>query len=132
MKKHIRHIIDEIVKEKQNKLDNGPIDITSDQLWKYSGVIEPYDEDYAAVMQESHERKHFMAYYKLRVNNRNIFLLLNKRESKLIDYFYKNSNSLTIAQMSKDLKCSRNYLEDTIVKHLKIQKNDKKNTGRLP
>jgi len=53
MKKHIRYIIDQMIKEKQNKKDNGPIDLTADQLWKYSGEIEEYAKDYKALILES-------------------------------------------------------------------------------
>jgi len=40
MNENTRHIIDQMVKEKQHKKDNGPIVLTADQLWKYSGEIE--------------------------------------------------------------------------------------------
>jgi len=53
MKKHIRYIIDQMIKEKQNKKDNGPIDLTADQLWKYSGEVEKYAKDYKALILES-------------------------------------------------------------------------------
>ena len=41
MKEDIRHIIDQMVKEKEYKKNNGPIEVTADQLWKYSGEVEP-------------------------------------------------------------------------------------------
>tara|TARA_B100000902_G_C27170788_1_gene843718 strand:- start:326 stop:526 length:201 start_codon:yes stop_codon:yes gene_type:complete len=41
MNKDIRHIIDQMVKEKEYKKNNGPIEVTADQLWKYSGEVEP-------------------------------------------------------------------------------------------
>ena len=53
MKKHIRYIIDQMIKEKQDKKDNGPIDLTADQLWKYSGEVEKYAKDYKALILES-------------------------------------------------------------------------------
>ena len=34
--------------------------------------------------------------------------------------------------MSKDLGYSNDYIEKVISKHLKIQKDDKNNTGELP
>lgn len=41
MNKNTRHIIDQMIKEKEYKKNNGPIEVTADQLWKYSGKVEP-------------------------------------------------------------------------------------------
>lgn len=45
MKKR-HHVAIQLEKEKQNRLDNGPIELTADQLWKYSGKIEEPSKDY--------------------------------------------------------------------------------------
>tara|TARA_Y100000401_G_scaffold98966_1_gene87020 strand:+ start:191 stop:382 length:192 start_codon:yes stop_codon:yes gene_type:complete len=47
MKEHIRAVIDEMVAKKEHKKNNGPIELTADQLWKYSGKVEPDTVDYA-------------------------------------------------------------------------------------
>jgi len=52
-----QHVIDQILKEQQHKKDNGPIDMTADQLWKYSGQIEKYNDNYKALILESIEIK---------------------------------------------------------------------------
>ena len=52
MKKETREFIDELIKLKQDKIDNGPIDITADQLWKYSGEIEEYTNGYKELVNE--------------------------------------------------------------------------------
>ena len=126
------HIIKQMIEEQQWQKDNGPIVLTADQMWKYSGKIEPYNEEYVHLMQEEHERTNFLRYYKKRIRNKDIYLLLNSAESRIVDYFYKTCNSLTIVDMSKDLGYSNDYIEKVISKHLKIQKDDKNNTGELP
>ena len=52
MNSNIRAIINEMIAKKQNKLDNGPIDVTVDQLWKYSGEIEDESEHYKQLIIE--------------------------------------------------------------------------------
>tara|TARA_R100001463_G_scaffold122377_1_gene178860 strand:- start:189 stop:470 length:282 start_codon:yes stop_codon:yes gene_type:complete len=46
MSKKRHHLAIQLEKEKQERLDNGPIELTADQLWKYSGRIEQYSKDY--------------------------------------------------------------------------------------
>ena len=114
------------------KKNNGPIDMTVDQLWKYSGKVEPNTVEYANLMAEQKERRQFLRYYKKRLKKKDIFLLLNATESRIIDYFYKTNSNLSLVQMSEDLGHSKTYISKIISKHLKIQKNDKNNTGKLP
>ena len=45
MKAETKYIIDQMIKEKEYKKNNGPIEITADQLWKYSGEIEETNPD---------------------------------------------------------------------------------------
>ena len=99
MHKDTRYVIDEMLAKAKEKKDNGTITISADNLWKYSGEVEPYNDDYARLMQENHETRHFMDYYKLRIKNKNIYLLLNSKERKVIDYFYQNCNTLKITDM---------------------------------
>ena len=123
MKKHVRQVIEDLKEEQQWKKDNGPIDITADQLWKYSGEVEESIED----LDECDI--HFVKYYRRKIKNKNIYLLLNKTESKIIDYFYKVSDKKTIDEIAKDLNTNAHKIRQTISKHLKIMKNDKNNTG---
>jgi hypothetical protein len=46
MSKKRHHLAVQLEKEKQERLDNGPIELTVDQLWKYSGRIEEISKDY--------------------------------------------------------------------------------------
>jgi|21_taG_2_1085346.scaffolds.fasta_scaffold13746_4 CRISPR/Cas system endoribonuclease Cas6 (RAMP superfamily) len=132
MEDNIKYVIQELRNKIQDRKDNGPINMTADDLWKYSGKIEPYNEEYAHLMQEERERKSFLRYYKKRIKKRNIYLLLNACESRIIDYFYRTCQNLTTVQMAKDLGHCKVYVSNIISKHLKIQKNDKNNTGELP
>lgn len=59
MKPETRYIIDQMIKEKQYKKDNGPIDMTADQLWKYSGEVEPTSPDIIGYEQEIKKIKRF-------------------------------------------------------------------------
>jgi DNA-directed RNA polymerase specialized sigma subunit len=121
MKRH--HVAQQMLEEQQYKKDNGPIDIVIDQLWKYSGETEKTSVDFEEF------DINFRSYYRKRIKERNIYLLLNKKESKIIDYFYQNSNTRTIQQMGKDLGISGTTIQQTISKHIKIQRDDTKNTG---
>ena len=126
------HVAQQILDEQQYQKDNGPIVKTADQLWRYSGKVDPYNEEYTNILQDENERKHFLRYYKQRIKNRNIYLLLNAQESRIIDYFYKTNSKLSLVQMSKDLGHCKVHISKVISKHLKIQKNDKNHTGELP
>ena len=121
MKKR-HHVAVQMEEEQQWQKDNGPIVKTADQLWKYSGEIEDSLENL-----EQYDLS-FIRYYKKRIKEKNIYILLNKKESIIIDYFYKNCNS-SLKQISKDLQISLTKISQIISKHLKIIKNDKKNTG---
>jgi|10_taG_2_1085330.scaffolds.fasta_scaffold37757_2 hypothetical protein len=44
MKPDTRKVIEEMKAKKQYKKDNGPIEKTADELWKYSGEIEEENE----------------------------------------------------------------------------------------
>ena len=58
MKEHIRAVIDEMVAKKEHKKNNGPIELTPDQLWKYSGKVEPDTVDYALHLESIKNWKH--------------------------------------------------------------------------
>ena len=59
MEKSTRHIIDQMIKEKQHKKDNGPIDMTTDQLWKYSGEIEETNSNFVKYEEEKKKIKRY-------------------------------------------------------------------------
>jgi len=120
--KERHHVAQQIFDKQQHQKDNGPIEMTADQLWKYSGEIEEIDPNL------NEDNVYFVKYYKKRIQDKDIYILLNKKESLIIDYFYRNCNS-SIVQMSEDLQISLTTISQTISKHLKIMKNDKNNTG---
>ena len=51
--KERHHVAEQMLKEQQYKKDNGPITVTVDQIWKYSGKIEEYDNNYKNLILES-------------------------------------------------------------------------------
>jgi hypothetical protein len=46
------HLAIQLEKEKQEQKNNGPIVLTADQLWKYSGKIEETNPDYYELVKE--------------------------------------------------------------------------------
>ena len=119
MKTNLRHhVAQQLLDEQQWKKDNGPIVKTADQLWKYSGEVEQVSENYDP------DNLNFSRYYRRRIKNRNIYLLLNSTESRIIDYFYQTSNIKTIHQMGEDLGVSPSTIQNTFRKHIKIQNYD--------
>jgi hypothetical protein len=48
-----------MVKEKQHKKDNGPIILTADQLWKYSGEIEETNSNFIKYEEEKKKIKRY-------------------------------------------------------------------------
>lgn len=64
MKESTRKFIEQLKKEKQDKIDNGPIEKTADQLWKYSGQIEEENENlklYNAHHDKAYDRANWEA-----------------------------------------------------------------------
>tara|TARA_R100000231_G_C5227774_1_gene135625 strand:- start:141 stop:335 length:195 start_codon:yes stop_codon:yes gene_type:complete len=51
-KTETKYIIDQIIKQKEYKKNNGPIEMTADQLWKYSGKVEPTSPEVIRYEQE--------------------------------------------------------------------------------
>ena len=45
-KKLVEYFVKECKEKIEEKKNNGPITITADQMWKYSGKVEEEDEDY--------------------------------------------------------------------------------------
>ena len=48
-----------MIKEKEYKKNNGPIEITADQLWKYSGEIEETNPDIILMQEEMKKIKRY-------------------------------------------------------------------------
>ena len=133
MKDETRAIIDEMVRQKQHQKDNGPIVKTADQLWKYSGEIEENTEEYDSYLRVQNEpilnAESFAHYYKKKIKEKNIYLFLSPIESKIIECFYRNCNTMTIPEMAAETGKSKDYIKKVIEKHIKIQQDDKKDPG---
>lgn len=63
MKESTRAVIDEMVAKKEYDKHNGPIQLTSDQLWKYSGQIEGINLDYYKYEKEVRKLKRYKQKY---------------------------------------------------------------------
>ena len=130
------HVAVQMEEEQQWQKDNGPIVKTADQLWKYSGETEEYTEEfdvYLRLEQASNMKTNeFNSYYKQKIKDKDIYLFLTRAESKVIDCFYKNCNTMTIPEMAIDTGRSKDYIKRVIEKHIKIQQDDKKYTSKRP
>jgi len=49
------HVAQQMLKEQQEKKDNGSIELTADQLWKYSGKNEEHTHEYTQLISEFNE-----------------------------------------------------------------------------
>ena len=52
MNKDTQYLIDEILAKAKDKKNNGPITISADSLWKYSGKVEETNIDYVKYQEE--------------------------------------------------------------------------------
>jgi len=118
MKKR-HHVAIQMEEEQQWAKDNGPIVKTADELWKYSGETEPTDFD--AV--ESTEYANHFKFFKKTVKGKDLTVFLSKRDSVIIDYFYRNHNQ-TMEQMSQDINISVTVIRKTMEKYLKLKRNN--------
>ena len=115
--KERHHVAVQMEEEQQWQKDNGPIVKTADQLWKYSGETETSDYDLF-------KEKEFDAqynYFKKSVNGNDLTVFLSKRDSVIIDYFYRNHNH-TMERMSEDLGIGVVTIRKTIEKYLKMKR----------
>lgn len=63
MKESTRAVIDEMVAQKEYKKNNGPIELTADQLWKYSGQTEKVNPSFWAYTKEVDKLKRYKQKY---------------------------------------------------------------------
>jgi len=134
--KERHHVAIQMEEEQQWQKDNGPIVKTADQLWKYSGETEEDTEtwkEYAEAQRYANMKTtEFISYYKQKIKDKDIYLFLTPGESKIIDCFYKNCDTMTIPEMAIHTGRSKDYIGKVIEKHIKIQQDDKKYTNKRP
>ncbi len=63
MKESTRAVIDEMVAQKEYNKNNGPIELTTDQLWKYSGETEKINPSFYAYEKELKKFKQYKQKY---------------------------------------------------------------------
>ena len=110
--KERHHVAVQMEEEQQWEKDNGPIDITADQLWKYSGKTEP------PKLNIEKELYGGISIYKI-----------SRHEDLVIDYYFRNSNS-TLITIAEDLGIDISLISKILNKHfdnLKIKKNENNN-----
>jgi len=117
MNENTRAFINELLAKAKHLKDNGPITLTADQLWKYSGEVELTNVE--LLDQKENERQY--KYFKKTVKGKDLSIFLSKRDGVIIDYFYKNHNH-TMEKMAEDLKMSVTTIRKTIEKYLKMKR----------
>jgi len=118
MKKETRAFIDELVKQKQYKKDNGPIDISADNLWKYSGKVEEEKEGFYPAHPQHYKHKE--------VKKVIIYNTFSDIENLIIESYFRNPNR-NITEIAEDLDKSKDFVTKTISKYLDIKRNERIN-----
>lgn len=108
MKEHHRYVVEELKKKQQNKKDNGPIELTPDQLWKYSGETEPYS--WELIAEKVNERP--TTYKRLK--------FIYPRQAKIIWYHLKNVNKTT-EEIAEKLNVSVCSVKSSLSEYYKIR-----------
>ena len=116
MERH--HVAVQMEEEQQWEKDNGPIVKTADQLWKYSGEVEPTDFD---AIENNEQMNHFR-FIKSNIKGKDLSIFLSKRDTLIIDYFYKNHNH-TMEHMAADIGISVTVIRKTMARYLKLKRN---------
>ena len=60
MNKNTRYVINQMIEKQEYKKNNGPIESTADQLWKYSGKVEETNPDILLIQQEMKKIKRYI------------------------------------------------------------------------
>ena len=115
MKKETRAFIDELVKQKQYKKDNGPIDISADDLWKYSGKVEEEKEGFYPDHPQHYRHKE--------IKKVMIYNTFSSNEDLVIESYFRNPNR-NITEIAEDLNECKNFVTKTISKYLTIKRNE--------
>jgi len=117
MDENVRAFIEELKAKAKHKAENGPRTMTADQLWKYSGEVEPTDLD--AINDINVQGRY--RYFKKTVKGKDLSIFLSKRDGIIVDYFYANHNH-TMEKMSEDLGISVTVIRKTMERYLKLKR----------
>tara|TARA_R100000742_G_C4227338_1_gene49672 strand:+ start:208 stop:567 length:360 start_codon:yes stop_codon:yes gene_type:complete len=117
MDENTRAFIEELKAKAKHKAENGPIDMTADQLWKYSGEVEP--TDFEKIQEYEHDTR--FRYFKKTIKGKDLSIFLSKRDNLIVDYFYRNHNH-TMEKMSQDLGISVVTIRTTMERYLKLKR----------
>ena len=120
MDENVRAFIEELKAKAKHKAENGPIDMTADQLWKYSGEVEPTDLDAITEVDAIGRYR----YFKKKVKGKDLSVFLSKRDGIIVDYFYANHNH-TMQQMSEALGIGVTVIRKTMERYLKLRRTHK-------
>ena len=111
------HVAVQMEEEQQWQKDNGPIVMTADQLWKYSGETEKDSEDLLVDRMRETVRVVLL--------DNGIYSLLSERRSGILSYWLDNQDK-TMKEIGYELGCSPTTVSKTIRKYLAELKRLKK------
>tara|TARA_R110002167_G_scaffold9799_10_gene45280 strand:- start:4010 stop:4381 length:372 start_codon:yes stop_codon:yes gene_type:complete len=115
MKKETRAFIDELIRQKQWQKDNGPIELTADQMWKYSGKTE--EITYAFDINNPKHYKH------REIKDTIIYNTLSPTDNLIIESYFKNPNR-TMDEVAESLNRSETYIRKVISKYFEIKRHE--------
>ena len=111
------HVAIQMEEEKQDQKDNGPIDMTADQLWNYSGETE---EDSRELIQEDKDRL-INLHERIVLLDNNIYSVLSEQRSRILAYWLSNLD-VPMRDIAEILNCDYVTVSRTIARYLKIFK----------
>ena len=118
MKEETRAFIEELKRKKQDKIDNGPIDMTADQMWKYSGQIEENKDDFYPPNPYHYRHKI--------VKNVVIYNTFSTKDDLIIDAYFRNSN-IPMTELAESLAVSAGYVRKVLDKYFEMKRNENEN-----
>tara|TARA_R110001606_G_scaffold120005_1_gene251499 strand:- start:609 stop:977 length:369 start_codon:yes stop_codon:yes gene_type:complete len=111
----IRNFVAEVKQQKYLKSLFKKNTIEMDNYFKYSGKT--IDEIDPTVLEPEQVRDFRLAYEAKKIKGKNIHTIMNRTDSLIIDYFYRNPNK-TMTNMSEDLNIPVHKIRKVMNKNL--------------
>ena len=121
MKKETREFIEELKRQKQYKKDNGPIDLTADQLWKYSGEVEEEKEGFYPPNPYHYRHKD--------IENVVIYNTLSSKDDLIIEAYFRNPN-IPLSELGESIGRSPSYIRKILDKYFEMKRNANNETSK--
>jgi len=114
MQENTRKFIEEFKKKKQDKIDNGPIEMSADDLWRYSGEVEKFKEGFYTGNPYHYRHK--------TVKNVVIYNTLSNKDNLIIDAYFRDPN-ITLTDLAENLGKSPCFVRKVLDKYFEMKRN---------